>query len=219
MEPECNQLIQENLSKNLADNDEYPAMLHLHQRCVSMLGNLWGAGTTDKTGETGAPKEQAIGTATTGSSEAIMLGGLAMKRRWMEKRQAEGKDTSKPNILMGANAQVALEKFARYFDVEARIIPVSKDSNYCLDITKIRDHLDENTIGIFVILGSTYTGHYEPVEKVAELLDEYEKETGLDIPIHVDGASGAFFCPFTTPSVKWDFRIPRVKSINSYLTT
>ena len=215
MEPECNQLIQENLSKNLADNDEYPAMLHLHQRCVSMLGNLWGAGGgAGGTGQ-GSQKEQAIGTATTGSSEAIMLGGLAMKRRWIEKRQEQGKDTSKPNILMGANAQVALEKFARYFDVEARIIPVSKASNYCLDITKIKDHLDENTIGIFVILGSTYTGHYEPVEKVAELLDEYQMETGLDIPIHVDGASGAFFCPFTTPSVKWDFRIPRVKSINS----
>jgi glutamate decarboxylase len=209
MEPECNQLIQENLSKNLADNDEYPAMLHLHQRCVSIIGNLWGARGTGR-------KEQAIGTATTGSSEAIMLGGLAMKRRWVEKRQEQGKDASKPNILMGANAQVALEKFARYFDVEARIIPVSKDSKYCLDITKIREYLDENTIGIFVILGSTYTGHYEPVEKVAELLDEYEKETGLDIPIHVDGASGALFCPFTTPSVKWDFRIPRVKSINSY---
>jgi glutamate decarboxylase len=212
MDPECNQLIQENLSKNLADNDEYPAMLHLHQRCVSMLGNLWGAGAVE------GKKEQAIGTATTGSSEAIMLGGLAMKRRWVEKRLALGKDTLKPNVLMGANAQVALEKFARYFDVEARIIPVSTESKYCLDLTKIKEYLDENTIGIFVILGSTYTGHYEPVEKVAELLDEYEKETGLDIPIHVDGASGAFFCPFTTPSVKWDFRIPRVKSINSYVS-
>jgi glutamate decarboxylase len=194
------------MSKNLADNDEYPAMLNLHQRCVSMLGNLWRI-----------PKgESAIGTATTGSSEAILLGGLAMKRKWFEKRQALGKDTSKPNILMGANAQVALEKFARYFEVEARIIPVSKESKYCLDVTKIRDYADENTIGIFVILGSTYTGHYEPVARVAEILDDLEKETGLDIPIHVDGASGAFFCPFATPSVKFGFEIPRVKSINAY---
>ena len=118
-------------------------------------------------------------------------------------------------------------KFARYFEVDARIIPVCKESNYCLDVTKIRENLDENTIGIyhyvqllmlgiFVILGSTYTGHYEPVEEVAKLLDEYEKETSIDIPIHVDGASGALFCPFATPSVKFDFQIPRVKSINAY---
>lgn len=129
---------------------------------------------------------------------------------------------------MGANAQVALEyfpprkvsynrKFARYFEVDARIIPVKKESEYCLDISKIRENLDENTIGIFVILGSTYTGHYESVEAVSKLLDEYEKETGFDVPIHVDGASGALFCPFATPSVKFGFEIPRVKSINAYL--
>jgi len=100
--------------------------------------------------------------------------------------------------------------------VEARIIPVSKESNYCLDVTKIRDYLDENTIGIFVILGSTYTGHYEPVAEVAELLDKYQEETGLDIPIHVDAASGGMFCPFATPSIKFGFEIPRVKSINTY---
>ena len=106
-------------------------------------------------------------------------------------------------------------KFARYFDVEARIIPVSKESNYCLDVSKIRENLDENTIGIYVILGSTYTGHYEPVAEVADILDKYQEETGLDIPIHVDGASGAMFCPFVTPKVKFGFEIPRVKSINT----
>jgi len=110
-----------------------------------------------------------------------------------------------------------MRKFARYFEVDARIIPVRKESNYCLDLEKIEESLDENTIGIFVILGSTYTGHYEPVEEVAKLLDEYEKKTGLDIPIHVDGASGALFCPFATPSVKFGFQIPRVKSINAYI--
>lgn len=107
------------------------------------MAHLWGV----------RKGEKAIGTATTGSSEAIHLGGLAMKRRWQEKRRAEGKDTSKPNIIMGANAQVALEKFARYFEVEARILDVSEKSLYRLDPDLVRKNIDENTIGIFVILG------------------------------------------------------------------
>lgn len=195
----------ENLTKNLADADEYPALMTVHARCVSILGHLWN--NTDH--------EKAIGTATTGSSEAIHLGGLAMKKRWQEKRRAAGKSTEKPNILMAANAQVALEKFARYFDVEDRIIPVREASKHCLDLTKIKENLDENTIGIFVIMGSTYTGHYEDVKGVAKILDEYEKETGHSIDIHVDGASGAMVAPFLYPDLEWDFRIPRVKSINT----
>jgi glutamate decarboxylase len=139
---------------------------------------LWGAKASKG--------EKPIGSATTGSSEAIHLGGLAMKRRWQEKRKAEGKDTSNPNIVMGANAQVALEKFARYFEVEARILPVSEKSSYRLDPALVKENIDENTIGVFVILGSTYTGHYEPVEEISNLLDEYEKKKKVDIPIHVD---------------------------------
>ena len=196
MEREGEALMVENLSKNMSDADEYPAMMAMHARCVSIIANLWGA----QKGET------AIGSATTGSSEAIHLGGLAMKRRWQEKRQAAGKDTSKPNILMGANAQVALEKFARYFEVEARILPVSKKSNFRLDPELVKQNIDENTIGVFVILGSTYTGHYEPVEEISKILDEYEKKTGVDIPIHVDAASGGFIAPFTNAKVggpKW----------------
>lgn len=175
------------VSKNLADNDEYPALMAIHERCISILAKLWGAGNGEK----------AIGTATTGSSEAIHLGGLAMKRRWQEQRRAKGLDTSRPNIIMGANAQVALEKFARYFEVEARILPVSKESKYRLDPELVKDQIDENTIGVFVILGSTYTGHYEPVEEVSKVLDEYQEKTGVDIPIHVDAASGGFVAPFT----------------------
>lgn len=196
MEREANELMVENISKNLADADEYPALMSLHARCVSMISNMWHA----KQGE------DAVGTATTGSSEAIMLGGLAMKRRWQEKRRAEGKDTHNPNIIMGANAQVALLKFARYFDVEARVLDVSEKSQYRLDPELVRKNVDENTIGIFVILGSTYTGHYEPVEKISNLLDSIEKETGLDVPIHVDGASGGFIAPFVAAGAggpKW----------------
>ncbi|KAI1764409.1 glutamate decarboxylase [Hypoxylon sp. FL1150] len=207
MEPNATQLMAENLSKNLADNDEYPAMMALHERCVSILAHLWGA----KKGE------KAVGTATTGSSEAIHLGGLAMKRQWQEHRKAKGLDAHSPNIIMGANAQVALEKFARYFDVEARILPVSKASNYRLDPELVRQNVDENTIGVFVILGSTYTGHYEPVEEISKVLDEYEEKTGVNIPIHVDAASGGFVAPFTHAQAggpKWNFELPRVKSIN-----
>lgn len=182
-------------------------MMNMHARCVSILSHLWGV----QKGET------AIGQATTGSSEAIHLGGLAMKRRWQEKRMKEGKDTSKPNILMGANAQVALEKFARYFEVESRILPVSAKSQYRLDPELVKENIDENTIGIFVILGSTYTGHYEPVEEIHNILDEFETKTGNDIPIHVDAASGGFIAPFTDAKAgfKWNFELPRVKSINT----
>jgi glutamate decarboxylase len=207
MEKEGEQLIIENLNKNLSDVDEYPAMMDMHARCVSIIADLWGA----------QKGEHPIGSATTGSSEAIHLGGLAMKRRWQEKRMKEGKDTSKPNIIMGANAQVALEKFARYFEVEARILPVSEESHYRLDPKLVKENIDENTIGVFIILGSTYTGHYEPVEEISNILDEFEKKTGNDIPIHVDGASGGFIAPFTYAKAgfKWNFELPRVKSINT----
>ena len=208
METNAEQLMFENISKNLSDADEYPAMMQMHARCVSIIAHLWGV----------QKGEKAIGSATTGSSEAIHLGGLAMKRRWQEKRMKEGKDTLKPNIIMGANAQVALEKFARYFEVEARILPVSEKSNYRLDPELVKQNIDENTIGIFVILGSTYTGHYEPVEEISKILDEYEAKTGVDIPIHVDAASGGFVAPFTHAKAggpKWNFELPRVKSINT----
>ncbi|KZO98555.1 glutamate decarboxylase [Calocera viscosa TUFC12733] len=204
MPEEANKLMMENMNKNFADQDEYPATQAIHTRCISMLGDLWHA-----------PKGEAIGTATTGSSEAIMLGGMAMKRRWQNKRKEQGKSTQAPNIVFGANAQVALEKFARYWEVEARLVPVTEEGNYCLDPHDAIKYVDENTIGVMVILGSTYTGHFEPVSLMAELLDEYEKKTGIDVPIHVDGASGGFVAPFAYPSYKWSFDIPRVCSINT----
>ena len=145
-------------------------------RCVSILANLWHAPSAD----------QAIGTATTGSSEAIELGGLAMKRLWQERRKTAGKSIHEPgpNIVMGANAQVALEKFARYFEVECRLVPVTVESKYRLDPKKAMEYVDENTIGVYVILGSTYTGHYEPVKEMSDLLDEHENNTGHYVPIH-----------------------------------
>lgn len=202
-------LITENIVKNLADNDEYPSLIEYQDRCVNILSDLWNA-----------PKGQdgithTVGTATTGSSEAIMLAGLALKKLWQEKRRAAGKSTEKPNILMASVAQVALEKFARYFDVEDRIIRVTEGSDHLIDVSEIKKNIDENTIGIFVIMGSTFTGAFEPVEQISKLLDEIQEESGLDVKIHVDGASGGFVAPFVYPHLKWDFQVDRVVSINT----
>ncbi|CCC69056.1 hypothetical protein NCAS_0C00660 [Naumovozyma castellii] len=213
----ANKLINENINKNLADNDEYPQLIELTQRCISMLAQLWKC----------SPDLEPIGCATTGSSEAIMLGGLAMKKKWEHRMQDAGKDISKPNIIMSSACQVALEKFARYFEVECRLVPVSKKSHYMLDPKSLWDYVDENTIGCFVILGTTYTGHLENVEKVADVLTEIENQnptwSNKDIPIHVDGASGGFIVPlsFHTDHMKqyglqrWGFNHPRVVSINT----
>ncbi|CAO3676968.1 unnamed protein product [Umbelopsis vinacea] len=202
MEPEADKLIMENISKNLSDQDEYPATMKIHARCISIIGDMWKS-------------KGAVGTATIGSSEAVQLGGLAMKKRWQAKRKAEGKDTSRPNVIMGNNAQVALEKFARYFDVECRLVPVSYESHHCLDIKKAAEMCDENTIGVYLILGSTYTGHFEDVEGMSKELDKIQEEKGWDIPIHVDAASGGFVAPFAFPKLKWNFELPRVLSINT----
>jgi glutamate decarboxylase len=205
MPEEANKLIVENLNKNIVDQDEYPAAAIVHNRCVSMIADLWKA-----------PKDgKAVGTATAGSSEAIMLGGLAMKKRWQEARRAAGKDYFHPNIVFGANAQVALEKFARYFDVETRLVPVKAENGFIMDPKDALRYIDQNTIGVIVILGSTYTGHFENVALMSELLDELQEREGLDVPIHVDGASGGFVAPFVYPHLKWSFDVPRVVSINT----
>ncbi|KAK4199727.1 pyridoxal phosphate-dependent transferase [Triangularia verruculosa] len=208
LDPNARKLFTSNLAKNLADNDEYPALLSMSERCVSILANLWGA----------SKSEHAVGSPTVGSSEAVHLAGLSLKRRWQAKMKAQGKSIHEPgpNIIMGSNAQVALLKFARYFEVDARILPVSEKSDFCLDPDLVRENVDENTIGVFVILGSTYTGHYEPVERICQLLDEIQKEKGWDVDVHVDAASGGFVAPFTYAGAgqKWNFELPRVKSIN-----
>lgn len=210
-------LIMENIEKNLADNDEYPQMIELTQRCISMLAQLWKCGKDTKP----------LGCATTGSSEAIMLGGLAMKRQWEKKMKEAGKSIEKPNIIMSSAAQVALEKFARYFDVECRLVPVTHESDHHLDAAKLWDYVDENTIGCYVILGTTYTGHLENVEEVADVLSQIEKQNpkwgNTTIPIHVDGASGGFVVPFAFSEkqmaafklARWGFNHPRVVSINT----
>jgi len=143
-----------------------------------------------------------------------MLGGLALKRRWQHSRKEAGKDTTKPNLVMSSAVQVVWEKFCNYWDIEARYVPIS-DEHPTLDGQNVIDYLDENTIGVIAIMGVTYTGAYEPVAEIAKALDAYQAKTGLDIPIHVDGASGGFIAPFLQPDIEWDFRLDRVKSINT----
>ncbi|MFC0113502.1 glutamate decarboxylase [Kibdelosporangium aridum] len=202
MEPTADKLMAECFDKNMIDKDEYPRTAELEARCVRMLAGLWNAPDT----------HEAPGCSTTGSSEACMLAGLALKRRWQH--NASGAGTGKPNLVMGVNVQVCWEKFANYWDVEARLVPMDGD-RFHLSAEEAVKLCDENTIGVVAVLGSTFDGSYEPVEQICQALDELQAKTGLDIPVHVDGASGAMIAPFCDPDLRWDFRLPRVASINT----
>ncbi|MFE9881464.1 glutamate decarboxylase [Streptomyces sp. NPDC005784] len=203
-EPQALRLMAECAAKNMIDKDEYPQTAELETRCVHMLAGLWHA----------QDPHQAMGCSTTGSSEAAMLGGLALKRRWQHRRRAENKPTDRPNLVMGINVQICWDKFADYFEVEPRYVPMEGD-RYHLTPDKAVELCDENTIGVVAVLGSTFDGSYEPVADIAAALDDLQSRTGLDIPIHVDGASGAMIAPFLDPDLEWDFRLPRVASINT----
>ncbi len=203
VEPEMQKLMDECIDKNMVDKDEYPQTAELEARCVRMLADLWNAPSDTN----------AVGCSTTGSSEASMLGGMAMKRQWEAKRKKDGKPTDRPNLVTGP-VQVCWHKFTRYWDVEHREIPM-EDGRLLMTPEEVLKRCDENTIGVVPSLGVTFTGQFEPVEAVSKALDEHQQKTGLDIPIHVDGASGGFLAPFCAPDVVWDFRLPRVKSINA----
>ncbi len=193
MEPDARVLIDECLDKNIVDKDEYPRTAELERRCVSILADLWSA-------------ESAVGCSTTGSSEACMLGGLALLRRW----RARGGGSGAPNLVMGANVQVCWEKFCRYWDVEPRMVPVGGGATH-LTPGGAAAACDENTIGVVAILGSTFDGAYEPVAEIAAALDGLS----FDVPMHVDAASGGFVAPFLDQALVWDFRLERVQSINA----
>ena len=204
MEPQADRLIAECLDKNMIDKDEYPQTAEIESRCVHMLSRLWHA----------PDAEAATGCSTTGSSEAAMLGGLALKRRWQQARAAAGKPADRPNLVTGINVQVCWDKFANYWDVELRTAPMDGD-RYHLTADEAVGLCDENTIGVVAVLGSTFDGSYEPVQEICAALDAYQARTGIDVPVHVDGASGAFVAPFLDPDLVWDFRLPRVASINA----
>ncbi|HEY3867186.1 MAG TPA: glutamate decarboxylase [Actinocrinis sp.] len=204
MEPQALTLMSECVDKNMIDKDEYPQTAELERRCVAILADLWNA----------PDPHNAVGCSTTGSSEACMLGGLALKRRWMHKNPDRYKAGAKPNLVMGINVQVCWEKFCEYWEVEPRYVPMEGDK-FNLDGERAVALCDENTIGVVVILGSTMDGSYEPVWDVCAALDEYQERSGNDIPVHVDGASGAMIAPFLDTELEWDFRQPRVASINT----
>jgi len=203
VEPEVRQLMDECLDKNVIDKDEYPQTAEIEARCVHMLADLWNSPDAANT----------MGCSTTGSSEAAMLGGLAMKWRWREKRRALGQPTDKPNMVTGP-VQICWHKFARYWDVELREIPMEKD-RLVMSPGEVLARCDANTIGVVPTLGVTFTCQYEPVQAVCQALDGLEAASGLDIPVHVDAASGGFLAPFCDPDLVWDFRLPRIKSINA----
>jgi glutamate decarboxylase len=203
LEPEVRLLMAETLDKNMIDKDEYPQTAAIEERCVHILADLWNSPDAANT----------LGTSTTGSSEAAMLGGMALLWNWRARQKAAGKPTDKPNMICGP-VQVCWHKFARYWDVELREIPMEGE-RFHMNAEEVLKRVDENTIGVVPTLGVTFTGVFEPVQAVSQALDKLQEDTGLDIPIHVDGASGGFLAPFTAPHIVWDFRLPRVKSINT----
>jgi len=197
-------LMSDTADKNMIDKDEYPQTAEIEARCVSIIAEMWNS----------PAHEQATGCSTTGSSEAAMLGGLALKWRWRERMKKAGKPTDNPNLVMGINVQVCWDKFCRYWDVEPRLVPMEGD-RFHLGPEEAVALCDENTIGVVAILGSTFDGSYEPVKEIAAALDKLEDEKGLYVPVHVDAASGGFVAPTLQPDLEWDFRLPRVQSINA----
>ena len=201
MEPEAQRIIAENLHRNFIDHAEYPRTAEIEQRCIRMLADLFHA-----PGET-------TGARTQGSSEAIMLGGLSLKWNWRKRREAAGESTANPNLVFGGDVHVVWEKFCRYFDVEPRIVPLER-GKYTIGPDDVRPHIDENTIGVAAVLGTTFTGHKDDIVGINDLLLQIKSERGLDIPLHVDGASGGFVWRFLYPHSEWDFRLEQVHSIN-----
>ena len=202
MEPEADKLMAEAFDKNMVDVDEYPQTAEIERRCVNMVAHLFHA-----------PDGDAVGASTLGSSEAVMLAGMALKWRWRARRAAAGQPTDRPNLILGSNVQVVWEKFCRYWDVEARFVPMSR-GRYVITPDEAVERIDGNTIGVVAILGTTYTGEFEPIREIHDAVVASNRATGLEVPVHVDAASGGFVAPFLHPDLLWDFRLPMVKSIN-----
>jgi glutamate decarboxylase len=201
MEPEARRIIAGNLHRNFIDHAEYPRTAEIEQRCIRMLADLYHApGAT-------------TGARTQGSSEAIMLGSLSHKWNWRRRREAAGESTANPNLVFGGDVHVVWEKFCRYFDVEPRIVPLQPDK-YTIGPDDVEPHIDENTIGVAAVLGTTFTGHKDDIKGINDLLVRLKQERGLDVPLHVDAASGGFVWPFLYPDSEWDFQLEQVRSIN-----
>ncbi|OBS08746.1 glutamate decarboxylase [Acidihalobacter prosperus] len=204
MEPEAERLMAETFDKNMIDKDEYPQTAEIETRCVNMIARLFNAP------DDGA----AVGVSAIGSSEAVMLAGMALKWRWRARREAAGQPAAKPNLILGANVQVVWEKFCRYWEVEPRYIPM-REGRYVITPEEVVERIDENTIGVVAILGTTFTGEFEPIEAIHDAVVAHNAAHGLAVPLHIDAASGGFVAPFIHPDLRWDFRLPNVVSINA----
>jgi glutamate decarboxylase len=202
MEPQAEKLMAECFSKNMIDKDEYPQTAEIENRCINIVTRLFHA------------PDEGVGVSTIGSSEAVMLAGLSLKWRWRERMRKQGKSIDRPNMIMGSNVQVVWEKFCRYWDVEAKYLPMER-GRYVITPEQVANAVDENTIGVVAILGTTYTGEFEPVQEIHDALVRLNAEKKWEVPMHVDGASGGFVAPFLHPELVWDFRLPLVKSINA----
>jgi glutamate decarboxylase len=201
MEPAGEKLMAETFDKNMIDKDEYPQTAEIEERCVSIVSNLFNA------------PDDSVGASTIGSSEAVMLAGMAFKWNWKKRRKAQLRPADKPNLVMGANVQVVWEKFCRYWEIEPRYIPMEK-GRYVITPEEVVEHCDENTIGVVAILGTTFTGEFEPIKAINDALVQLNAKSSWEIPLHVDAASGGFVAPFLRPDLEWDFRLSEVKSIN-----
>ena len=188
----------------MIDKDEYPQTAELEKRCVNILGSLWHA----PPGDVGRLLDHRV-------ERGVHARRDGAAWRWRARRRAAGKPADRPNLVMGSNVQVCWEKFCRYWEVEPRYVPMVPGRLH-LDAAEAAAQCDENTIGVVAILGSTIDGSYEPVAEIAAALDGLAADGGgLDVPIHVDGASGGLVAPFLQPELEWDFRLPRVASINT----
>lgn len=206
MEPEATEIMAKTLAKNAIDKSEYPRTTELENRCVNIIADLWHANKN----------ESYLGTSTVGSSEACMLAGLAMKFAWRKRAQKNGLDINacKPNIVISSGYQICWEKFCTYWDIELREVPMDKE-HLSLNMDTVMDYVDEYTIGIVGIMGITYSGRYDDIAKLNDLVEEYNKQTDYKVYIHVDAASGGFYAPFMEPEIVWDFKLKNVVSINA----
>ena len=198
-------LMNEAVGINYIDETEYPRVAVMCGRCINMVANMWN------TPEQGDWKTGAVGI---GSSEACMLGGVAAWLRWRERRKAAGKAYDNPNLIISSAYQVVWEKFCQLWQIELRTVPITH-KHPTLDIEQVIEMCDENTICVVPIQGVTWTGMNDDVEALNDALEQYNRITGYDIPIHVDAASGGFILPFLNPEKKWDFRLKWVLSIST----
>ena len=205
MDDYATRLMNEAINVNYIDETEYPRVAVMCQKCINIVANLWNTPETNR---------WKAGALAIGSSEACMLGGIAAWKRWIERRKKAGKPYDKPNFVISAGYQVVWEKFASLWNIEMRQVPLTEKA-ITLDIDEAIKMCDENTICVVAIQGVTWTGLNDDVEALDAALEKYNKETGNEVCIHVDAATGGYILPFLFPEKKWDFRLKWVLSIST----